>query len=135
MAVQPERQRQRQSRQSGLKDFFGQASRDRSRSARPLCDSCSTPSSWEDSFIGYTPPAEMPMSGVDSLEDMMDWPKHYREALQSSLPQGAMEFLRERMEHTSYSTTFPGVDAPGSATQSAFWLRFLNAENSCLHRQ
>lgn len=62
----------------------------------------------------YAPPSSMPKAKVDSLDAMLAWPKHYHKALQESLPDGVLGFLQNKLETSSYSTCFSGVDAPGT---------------------
>ena len=62
----------------------------------------------------YAPPSSMPKAKVDSLKSMLAWPKDYHMALKDSMPDGVLEFLRTKLETSSYSTCFSGVDAPGT---------------------
>lgn len=74
------------------------------------------PDPFHDKYVDcYRPPASMERSTVTSLESLLDWPGQYNRALAKALPPAALHFLKERIEGSSYSTCYSGVDAPGSA--------------------
>ena len=64
----------------------------------------------------YSPPRRMKAGVVSDLDSMMGWATHFNRGLQDSLDSKVLEFLHAKMEATTYSTCFSGVDAPGSVT-------------------
>ena len=107
-----------ETRQPGIESFFprkeSQSACESANARRVAADGSSLTRSKPDWCKCYAPPSSMPKAVVNSLDSMLAWPKHYRKALQESLPDGVLGFLQHKMETSSYSTCFSGVDAPGS---------------------
>ncbi len=64
----------------------------------------------------YSPPRKMKTGVVTGLDSMLGWATQFNGGLQESLDSKVLDFLRAKMEATTYSTCFSGVDAPGSVT-------------------
>jgi len=96
-------------KQADLGQFFSQK-KSRPEPQQPKPD-YPHPSPYVD---GYHAPSMVDHATVTSLETMLGWPKHYRTALQQKMPPHFLQFLKNRVENSSYSTCFSGVDAPGS---------------------
>jgi hypothetical protein len=52
---------------------------------------------------------------ISDFESMMDWPVHLVGTLQKLIPGNVLGHLAARMRNLSYSTSFSGVDAPGTS--------------------
>lgn len=66
---------------------------------------------------GFMPPRTMKTGVVNNLDSMLNWAHHYNRGLQDSVDPKILQFLQERLESTTYSTCFSGVDAPGSVAR------------------
>ena len=62
------------------------------------------------------PESEWPASPkVTSLEDMMSWAADDMNTIESLLPAGAVQYIAAKLSSSTYSTSFSGIDSPGSA--------------------
>lgn len=84
----------------------------------PGCGTEAPPGVVSDEFEPvFIPPRTMKTGVVNNLDSMLNWAHHYNRGLQESVDPKILQFLQERLESTTYSTCFSGVDAPGSVAR------------------
>ena len=72
---------------------------------------------------GYDAPCEgqfPPQPKLHTIEDVMSWAHDYNDTIEKVLPEGALQYLADRLCTSTYSTAFSGIDCPGSATSKQF---------------
>lgn len=72
---------------------------------------------------GYdAPSADMfpPQPKIHTVQDVMSWAHDYNDTIEKVLPEGALQYLADRLCTSTYSTAFSGIDCPGSATPKHF---------------
>ena len=64
---------------------------------------------------GWQPQQTTAKVKVNSLDDVMSWADDVLNIVDNSLPAGAAAYLIQAFQRATYSTSFSGIDAPGSA--------------------
>ena len=103
--------------QSSLFSFFEYSKGMTSKDSR-FC--CAAPGGcFTKGFKVPTLPPPQERKRVRSLQDMMAWAADNHDTIQEVMPEGALRLLGEKLQSSSYSTAFSGVDCPGTVP----WLR------------
>ncbi len=68
---------------------------------------------------GYSPPTEVPLNfvhpHVETLTDAMSWADDFLRVVEELFPPGILLDLKDKIESSSRSSAFSGIDAPGAA--------------------